>query len=563
MTTVFEKMPAIIKRGEKDFPALLDAFDLCKHLEQEKAVTVYAMKKGERDEKIFDPDNFRLAHEYAKQIRRLSAISISNGGGQSALDLNKACLLFDAPYDFDAAIRYMEWDRPERRKFYEPRRKQLFPVVQALQELADDKLDLLGISLPPGTGKTTLALFFICWSAGRNPELQILGSSHNNEFLRGAYDECLRILEKDGEYLWCDIFPDVKLVGTNAKNYRIDLGSRKRFETIEFSSIGSGNAGKIRATNFLYCDDLVPGIETALSIEQLNKLWREYTDDLRQRKQGDRVKELHIATRWSVHDVLGRLENAYGGSDRAKFLRFPALDANDESNFDYPYGLGFSTADFREQRTLMDDASFKAIYQAEPIEREGQLYAPDEIRRYYSLPDREPDAVIAICDTKNKGMDYCVVPVAYQYGTDFYIEGFVCDNGKPELVDEKVCQLLVKYRVQMAQFESNNAGGRIADNIQKRVKELGGITQITTKWNQQNKETRILVASAYAKEHFLFKADDVIGEDKDYREALRLLFTYSMIGKNQHDDVPDALAALVNYVQTFTIQTCQVLYRPF
>ena len=373
--TAYQIIPSLIQRGQTDLYALKDAFALCKSLEKEGSSTVYS-KDGINTNRVFDDENFKKAHAYAKEIRKASAMSVINGGGEMALLLNRDCLLFDAPYDFDAALRYMEWNREKEKRFYEPRRKQLLPVVQSLQDLADDNLDLLAVSLPPRVGKTTLALFFICWLAGRDPDLQILTSSHNNEFLRGAYEECLRILDAKGEYLWQDIFPGVSVSSANAKSLRIDLGTRKRFETLEFSSVGSGNAGKITATNLLYCDDLVSGIEVAYSIEQLNKLWRDYTVDLRQRKQGNRVKELHIATRWSVHDVLGRLEAELEGTDRARFIRFPALNEKDESNFDYPYGLGFSTEAYREQRDIMDDASWRAVFQNEPIERSGQLYAP-------------------------------------------------------------------------------------------------------------------------------------------------------------------------------------------
>lgn len=214
----------------------------------------------------------------------------------------------------------------------------------------------------------------------------MLTGSHSNSFVRGVYDECLRIMDKNGDYLWQDVFPDVKVSNTNAKDCRIDLDKRQRFETLEFTSIGTGNAGLYRAATLLYCDDLVSGIEVALSKERLDKLWETYTTDLRQRKIGDHCKELHIATRWSVHDVIGRLEREYIDSDRAKFIVIPALDENDESNFDYAYGVGFSTNFYREQRNIMDDVSWRALYMNEPIEREGLVYSEDELRRYFELP---------------------------------------------------------------------------------------------------------------------------------------------------------------------------------
>ena len=203
----------------------------------------------------------------------------------------------------------------------------------------------------------------------------------------------------------------------------IGLGYTKaddmRQKTIELSSIGSGNAGKVRAMNILYCDDLVDGIETAMSIDRLDKLWQMYYTDLRQRKVGTRAKELHIATRWSVHDVLGRVEQEYEGDPRAKFIRFPALNEDDESNFDYPYGLGYSTEALRKQREIMDDASWRALYLNEPIEREATLFQADELQYFDKLPDMEPDNIIAVCDTKEQGSDYCAMPVLYQYGDMF------------------------------------------------------------------------------------------------------------------------------------------------
>lgn len=257
--------------------------------------------------------------------------------------LHKKVLLAAAPFDFDSYLLYIEWNREPEKKFYPPRRPVLKQVVDALQELADDKLDLLAVSLPPGSGKTTLAIFYLTWLGGKVPNDPMLTGSHSNAFIRGVYDECLRILDKDGDYLWHDVFPGIKVSNTNAKDCRIDLDKRQRFETLEFTSIGTGNAGLYRAATLLYCDDLVSGIEVALSKERLDKLWETYTTDLRQRKIGDHCKELHIATRWSVHDVIGRLEREYGDSERAKFIVVPALDENDESNFDYAYGVGFST----------------------------------------------------------------------------------------------------------------------------------------------------------------------------------------------------------------------------
>lgn len=477
--------------------------------------------------------------------------------------LHKRVLLAAARYDFDSYLLYVEWNREPKKKFYPPRRKVLKQVVDALQELADDKLDLLAVSLPPGSGKTTLAIFYLTWLGGRIPNEPMLTGSHSNSFVRGVYDECLRIFDANGDYLWHDVFPEIQVSNTNAKDCRIDLGKRQRFETLEFTSIGTGNAGLYRAATLLYCDDLVSGIEVALSKERLDKLWETYTTDLRQRKIGDHCKELHIATRWSVHDVIGRLEREYMDSDRAKFIVVPAMDENDESNFDYAYGVGFSTKFYREQRGIMDDVSWRALYMNEPIEREGLVYSPDELRRYFDLPKEDADAVIGICDTKDKGADYAFLPVAYVYGQDYYIDDCVCDNGLPNIVDARLVEILVRDKVKSCRFESNSAGRRVAEKIQEEVKKKNGITHITTKFTTANKETKIIVNSAWVKEHCLFKDASLYQRKSDYGKMMDMLCSYTVAGKNKHDDVPDGMAMLAEYAQSLSGQKVEVFKRPW
>ena len=496
------------------------------------------------------------------RIRANAAKYAREKNSYEMLDIYKKSLLLAAPHDFDSAFLYAEWNRDARKRFYQPRRKQLYPVVKALEDLANRKIRVLGIMAPPGIGKTTVAEMAMVMMGLRNPELSILGASHSNSFLRGLYDEMLRMLDPEGDYLFCDIYPEVRVVRTNAQDMRIDLSEKKRFETFEFSSVGSGNAGKVRASNLLYADDLVDGIESAMSKERMDKLWQQYYTDLRQRMIGDCV-ELLIQTPWSLHDPIDRMEQMYQDDPTARFIHLPATDENGESNFDYPYGVGFTTKFYKEQKEIMDDASWRALYMTQPIEREGQLYPEDELRRYFELPDREPDAILAVCDTKDKGSDYCVMPIGYKYGEDYYIDDVVCENYAPDIVEDNLVSALLRNKVHMSQFESNAAGGKVAEKVQAAVRSKGGRTKITTKWTTAHKETKIIVNAPFIKEHFLFKDNSVIKGDREYRTFLSLLCGYTMAGKNMHDDVPDAMAQFAEYVQGFTMQKVQVIRSPW
>ena len=558
---------SLLRHG--DYEALADAFAVCRELETVDSVKVEGTGRRERPTTVYDKGNFLLAHNLNREIRVEAKRAIKFGADADRMqDLYYKTHLFDAPHFFDSFCIYIEKDRPINKQFYLPRRKQLKRCVDGIQKLEDGELHTLAISLAPGVGKTTLAEFGLAWTSGRNPFLGNLVGSHNNSFLSGVYGEMLRLFDPIGEYRWGDVFPGLSVISTNAKDLMIGIGYDKaddmRFKTLQCGgSLGSQLAGRVRASNWLYLDDPVDGIETAMNRDRLDKLWQTVYTDFFQRAIGDRVKRLVIGTRWSLADPIGRLEQYYEGDPGAMFIREPVLDEDEKSRFDYPYGLGYTTEVLLKQRDMMDPPSWLAVYQQEPIEREGQLYAPDELRRYFELPDQEPDAILAICDTKEQGADYCVCPVFYQYGTDFYLDTIICDNGKVEVVQERVAQLLVDRKVKMCRIESNRGGTIFAQNVEKRVKDLGGMTSIQTRWTQSNKETRIQVNSAMVKEHVLFKDESLYAANREYRDAMVQLTTYSMMGKNKHDDVPDCLAMFVDWQLTDRSNIATIVKRRF
>ena len=498
-----------------------------------------------------------------KRLRHICSTEVSNGNplSESLNKLYRETLLLEAQFKrFDSYMLYLELNREPSKRFWLPRREQLLPVADAIQDLIDDKLDILTISLPPGSGKSTLEIFLHSMLIGANPDKPSLASGHSNILTNSIYEGVLGIINDKEEYLWHDVFPDWKDPITNAKEQTIDLEKKHRFSSLTCRAIGASLTGATRCEQILTADDLVSGIEEAMSMERLDKLWQAYTNDLKSRKKLG-CKELHLATRWSVHDPIGRLERMYADDPRFRCLVIPALNENGESNFNYKYGVGFDTKYFEDMRENLDDCSFKALFMNEPIEREGLVYDETELRRYFELPDEEPEIVIAVCDTKDKGTDYCVQVIGYKYGDNYYIDDVICDNNLPEIVDSRLIEQLMRNNVQMANYESNNAGGRVATTVQNEIKARGGRTKITTKFTTANKETKIIVNSAWVKEHCLFKAKEKYNKQSDYGKFISMLCSYTMAGKNKNDDVPDAISMFAEYAQSFIQRRVEVFKR--
>ena len=326
----------------------------------------------------------------------------------------------------DSFFRYIEKKREPRERFYMPRRKQFLKIglIDALQGMIDDKYDILCISLIPGAGKTTIEKFFNAAVIGWYPKDFNLFYSHSGDITRMYYDGMYDIVTNSDEYAWNEIFPDLYVTSTNAKVEQFNVGKYKPFPSVQCTSVGSKNAGKVRASKFLLVDDMIGGIEEALNPAILEKLWNKYAVDARQRKiqdtDGHNCKEIHIATRWSVHDVIGRIQNMYAGNPRVKVIAVPDIDpVTGESNFDYEFS-GFTVDFFADQQLLMDEISYKCLYKQQPIEREGLLFPDDKIRRYLNLPHGTPEIITAECDTKGKGTDFFVLPVLQKYGEDYY-----------------------------------------------------------------------------------------------------------------------------------------------
>lgn len=475
-------------------------------------------------------------------------------------NLYRQLLILIAPYDFITYNKALEFEEDKTRTdrgFYHHRKNHIGEIFEALNDMEMyDRYDYLLISTPPRIGKSTAGIRFLSWIMGRYPEETQLGTSYSDSITQSFYNGVMEIIRSD---MYSLIFPNATLVNQNAKRQEIWLAVQKRYPTITFAPIGGSVTGRAESSRYLYCDDLVSGIELALSPYRLDKLWQIYTDEFKQRKL-DGAKEIHIATRWSVHDPITKLSILNEDNPRAKIIQTPCYDENGESQFDY-YG-GFSTKYYNDLENVMDELTFQAVFMCNPIEREGLLYHREDMQYYFQLPDERPDTVIAVADTKGVGKDYVASPIGYVYGDLIYIEDVVYNDGLPEVTIPLVAQKWVENGVVRGDIEGNNGGEFYAKNVNKTVRELGGNTSIRTFFTSENKTTKIITYSDFVKRHFIFKDPSTYSPNSEYARFMEGLMSWSQSArKNPYDDAPDSIAMLAQLMQELSVNRIKIMSR--
>lgn len=513
-----------------------DAFSLCRaELENDK-------KEAFRESSL-------LRSICQENIRRLDGEIVP-----FLVGLERRTLLFEAPYLFDSYMQYLEINRKPSERFYLPRRKRLKEVVDAIQQLVDNELDELFISMPPRVGKTTLILFALTWIIGRNSELSNLYSAYSDIITSAMYSGVLEVINDKFTYTWHEIFPNSKIVATNAKDEIINIDRKKRYPSLTCRSLYGTLNGACDCNGFLVSDDLIGGIEEALNKDRLASAWFKVDNNLIPRAK-ETAKKLWVGTRWSMVDPAGirmelLTEDAAYRTVRYKIINIPALDPEtDESNFEYSYNVGFSTEYYRQRRASFernnDIASWNAQYTGEPIERDGTLFSPEDLRYYNGiLPDTEPDRIFMACDPAFGGGDFVSAPVAFQYDNDVYIHDVVFNAADKKITRPLVVETILRNKVQAARFEANNGGEDYQEWVEQSLKSKGYRLNITSKRAQttKRKEARIFDKAPEIREFYFLEQGK---RSKEYSQFMQNLFSFKITGKNKHDDAPDSLAMIV------------------
>lgn len=523
-----------------------------------------------------DEGDVKLGLQYCKAYKKLLGNFINNETNTHKNELyNKIfdVLVLESPYSFDSYFQALEYNRPLEQQFYLPRRNTLLKhgVIQALEDLLIwDKVDELFLSMPPRVGKTTLACFVITWLVGYKSDRTNLYGSNSGTLAQTFYAGVHTILSDGFTYNWQKIFPNVKFnkqTMCSAKDTWLDTGKNKRFHSFTARSIDGSLNGACDCDCLLVGDDFVSGIEEALNLLRLQALWKKVDSDFLSRAK-QRAKKWWIGTRWSINDPIGiRLESAEV-TERSVNIVIPALDENDHSNFNYLYGVGFDDAYYVNRRKSYEDnndmASWNAIYQGRPVERDGLLFTPATTRTYNNvLPQTEPTRRFAYVDVAWGGGDFVAMPIIYQYENELFCVGWIFDNNDKKITEPRVALAIINHKLTSVKFEKNNGGEGYRDDVGRALDRMAYKCNLTTglATNQKSKEVKIFEHAPSIREIY-FLAPEYW--DEDYRRAMNNLYSFTISGKNKHDDAPDALAGVIDManetVRTVKIEIMQRLF---
>lgn len=507
------------------------------------------------------------AYKYSGELRSVCAAMMgkmkTGEDVAKVYDIISRTYLFEAKDVFDSYCIYLEWNRAPEKKFYQPRRKVLLTLVRDLEDLFFHRVEFLGVSQPPRTGKSTLCIFFITWLMGNRPDVASVMSGHSDKLTNGFYGEVLSIITDPVTYNWGKIFPDVQLVDKSAKDESVDLNRKKRFPTLTCRSIGGTLTGavEIGEGGVLYSDDLIEDLEESLNVERLNNKYDAYLNQLKDRKKQGAL-ELMVGTRWNVLDPLGRIQNQYADNPKYRFRVIPAVDENGHSNFNYDYGVGFDDAYYADMKASIDDATWWAKYMGKPYVREGLLFPADELRYFNGvLPDGDPDRKLMVMDIAWGGGDFTACPIAYVYGDAVFIPDLVFNNGDKTVTRPEVVGKIIQHKINVVRGEANNGGDEYCDVVDGQLRQQGYHCSVRSQRapSGQSKLSRII---QYAPDIKRFYFLDEKHQSKEYKAFMEQVTMFTQLGKVPHDDAPDSLAQLADELYN-GISKIEPVKRPF
>jgi len=516
-------------------------------------------------------DDVSWALKVTDYIKQCCDYGIANGIDILQLDaLEWKTLKCEAPYRFESFLLYMEKNRPEDEKFYQPRVNPLRRVVQAVQELADDKLDELFINMPSRVGKTQIVKFAFLWFGSRNSELSNLYTAYSDKITKAFYTGLLELIE-DPTYTYREIFPDITIAKRNGDDLTVDLTRIKTYPSFTCRSIYGTLNGSCDCNGLAVADDLFSGIEEAVSPDRQETVWGKFDNNFMKRLKR-KAKLINMGTRWALGDCQGRRRNLLETKKefrnrRYKVISIPALDENDESNFDYPFDLGYSTEDYHMSRASFEEnddmASWYAQCQQEPIERQGALFTSGDMKFFTpeDLPEREPDRIFMAVDIAYGGGDYVASPICYQYGDEYYIVDVIFDDGDKFVTRPRIRDKILEHKVQAAQFEGTITNSDYYEWIENELRNKGYRLNMTMKpaSTRQKKEYRIRDRAPEIREMFFLQSDF---RSKEYQKFMQNVFSFKLNGKNKHDDAPDSLGMLCD-MRMGSYAVCEAMKRPY
>ena len=472
--------------------------------------------------------------------------------------------LIEAHYLLESFMIYMEKNRPPWERFYLPRRNPLNQVAQLIQDLYDDKLDEGMVFCPGRIGKTQIVKMGNLWFGSNRPERSNLYSAYSDKITGGYYDGIKEMIT-DPTYTYHEIYPENTINGlTDGKDLTIDINRKKTYPTFTMRSIYGTLNGACDCDGLGVYDDLFSGIDEALSEDRQNTVWGKFDNNYMPRIKPGKAKLIGIGTRWAPKDVQGRRLELLLNDPEYKDIRhreiiIPALNENGESNFDYPYKLGYTTLDYRRRMVSFENnddmASWFAQYQQEPIERKGQMFNVDNMNFFNpaEIEGIKPDRIFAANDPAYGGGDFVSMPICYEINGNHYVVDAVYNDGDKDITVPEVTSRMEDHidkfprKTAEVHFEETKTTAEYRKLCEK-VWENDGYPINTSHDPADNKVAKMDRIKNHAPDIRKLYFVDMKFQTKEYRKYFQNILSCTYEGKMKHDDGVDSTAQLCDMI---------------
>ncbi len=430
-------------------------------------------------------------------------------------------------------------------------------IAEALDKVLSGEITRLMINVAPRYSKTEMAVKnFIAEGLALNPRARFIHLSYSDDLARDNSKGVQAIMDLPA---YKQLF-EARLTSPSSKKWYTEQGGGLYAVSSggQVTGFGAGIVDRDDGEEGRSMDEFMPAIEAdlnfggaiiiddpikpddALSATVRDKVNKKFDTTIRNRVNSRKTPIIIIMQRLHIDDLCGYLLRQE--LDEWHVLSLPCIYTDEAGEQRALWPFKHTMNELKELRRK-NSFVFDTQYMQDPKPLQGLMYEQG-FREYDVIPYSAKMVRKNYTDTADTGDDY-LCSICYTEIEDAnYVTDILYTQKPMEYTETKTAEMLTKHQTQVCIIESNNGGRGFARNVEKQARVLNN-TKTRFKWFHQkdNKVVRIFSKSADVQNMTYFPR----GWDKMWPDFYQAVTTYMKVGKNDHDDAPDALTGTVEW----------------